>query len=532
MKNPAPILLSIQLTMAVLSITSITGCGGPDDSIDSLDSMDSMDSSDEGGDLAETDDQLYEASSKIWSNHTIHVCWITSGWSTEKQWVKEAALGSWARVANLTFDDWGRCPSPSLQPYWPYSGIRIRINEDGPNCSALGKSLSSLGQMMTLNFNFANWSHDYCSGVNRESCIRAIAAHEFGHGLGFAHEHNRPDTDRSICTDAPQGSNGDVLLGGWDLYSIMNYCNPDWNNEHVPGYLSSGDVSGVRTVYGVRADGMSQSTAVSLATAETTIYGSTLNATNDGPPSGVGCSSGANVWYAFTLSQPEVLWIDTAGSGWDTSMYLVDSNGAVVPNFGNDDSTCTGGDWLDTRGYESRISGLLQAGTYRLSVGGCASENFVLHVQHLPQGLGSYYEGQLTGSGVASTYLTGDSRLSSVCGGAPSGEDVRWYTSCGAQSAFFSMCMSDGGDYVRSNGSVSFDPVLYSWTGQSAAIGDCNDDGGSGFSCQGTGGDTANYGSRLSVTTSRGINGVVVDERSSGTPNGHGLDYELFYTVP
>ena len=58
----------------------------------------------------------------------------------------------------------------------------------------------------------------------RRSCIESIAIHEFGHALGLAHEQNRPDTDRSLCTDGPQGTNGDVTIGSSDRDSIMNYC--------------------------------------------------------------------------------------------------------------------------------------------------------------------------------------------------------------------------------------------------------------------------------------------------------------------
>ena len=79
----------------------------------------------------------------------------------------------------------------------------------------------------------------------RRSCIESIAIHEFGHALGIAHEQNRPDTDRSLCTDAPQGTNGDVIIGPFDNSSIMNYCfGSSYNNA-----LSATDRATIQSMY-------------------------------------------------------------------------------------------------------------------------------------------------------------------------------------------------------------------------------------------------------------------------------------------
>jgi hypothetical protein len=297
----------------------------------------------------------------------------------------------------------------------------------------------------------------------------------------------------------------------------------------------------------ITGDSMANPIAISLGPGESTFHGSTSGATTDGPAAGISCA-GSNVWYAFNLTQREVVYADTAGSNLDTSLYVVDSAGNPVAGMANDDASCTGsgnpqsgGGWLESHGYESAIAGELAPGTYRISVGGCATGNFTLHVQHMPATLGSYlmgqihadYEGQylpisptLT-THTASSYLAGASRVSGLyCGGSPSGEDVRWFTSCGNtnDAAVFSLCQTDGGTYSRARpepgggGTLYFDPVLDTWNGLAGDLGECNDDGAipnvnPPFNCQGTGGDTANYGSRLRVYLHRGINAVIVDER-------------------
>jgi hypothetical protein len=174
--------------------------------------------------------------SGIWENLTITVCWENPSQSNAQQrtWVKEAIEDTWQKESGLRFIGWQTCATSA-------KGIRIRIADERPHVDALGRHLDGKKEGMTLNFTFNNWSKGCKDAI--EECIKSVAVHEFGHAIGFAHEHNRPDCR---CNDAPQGQDGDWFITPCDVKSVMNYCNDDWNND---GKLSEWDKVGVQVVY-------------------------------------------------------------------------------------------------------------------------------------------------------------------------------------------------------------------------------------------------------------------------------------------
>jgi hypothetical protein len=188
-------------------------------------------------------DFAYFLSSAKWKNPSrIFVCWedLDSRWATERELVRQSIRDSWEAHSAVRFLGWAKCAKKN-------SGIRIKVADVNPHVKMLGAQVDGMPEGMVLDFQFDAWSPDCKSDTEfRKLCIKSIAVHEFGHALGFAHEQNRIDRDTG-CFQPAQGTSGDTMLTPYDPESVMNYCNPRYNNN---GKLSKYDAKAVAQVYG------------------------------------------------------------------------------------------------------------------------------------------------------------------------------------------------------------------------------------------------------------------------------------------
>ncbi len=207
----------------------------------------------------------------------ISVCFVGDAVTSRPVRVQQVMtyLKEYEYAANVKFLLSGTCPPPISQPNGDdfYAGD-IRVVLPYTNVSGIGMVPGKGCQMFIENGKYngkndgwGSWSNSPAEAQTTTQCLYNLklgddpwnatpylnhTLHEFGHALGLAHEHERTDVDKSICT--AEGFGGGASLGfltPYDRYSVMHYmfasCGINGNYDYTG--LSTWDRLGAHILY-------------------------------------------------------------------------------------------------------------------------------------------------------------------------------------------------------------------------------------------------------------------------------------------
>jgi len=226
-------------------------------------------------------------------------------------------------------------------------------------------------------------------------------------------------------------------------------------------------------------DARINATPIDLGPPAQTLTADTTAARND-TRGACGCTSGNDVFFRFTLAQPEVVYADTLAAAWDTSLFFQDAAGANVAGAPGevacDDDLATAA-LCPRAGLQSQVVARLGAGSWYLVLSGCGAGAARVAFQHLPAGSGP--SGRIapdaTVRTAAGSTAGGGTVTGTCCTAGP--EASHWWVTCpdaAARSFHATSCSATTG-----LNQAGYDNALVQYSAlRGAAAQVCNDDTG------------------------------------------------------
>ena len=169
------------------------------------------------------------------------------------------------------------------------------------------------------------------------------------------------------------------------------------------------------------------------------VTGTTAGRGSERDPCLLACSGDAtntpDVWYRFTLSQQEVVFLSLGdGNSWDATLEVLHGGCASLSRDVCSDDTCGT--------YRPQWVGVLGAGTYYVAIDGCQATTagpFTLTYRHSPCPTAAYIGDGATATG--DTCGAGDDLGTSTCGGGDDADRVYYAGMCrGTRTVTASTC--------------------------------------------------------------------------------------------